>query len=270
MSVTSQSSGTVLSADERVLTGFLPLPQWQPFLQAHPDQAFAEFVRRGITHGFRVGFDPINRLKSAPQNFHSVRDNPLIVHKYIADEVAQGRLVKRPGVDIRRNPIGIIPKPHQPGKFRLIVDLSAPRGFSVNDGISPSLCSLDYISVDQAARLIAKCGRGTLMAKTDLQSAYRHVPVHPEDQHLLGLEWDGQIYCDRALPFGLRSAPNCLRPWRTALLGHSIVRASPTVCTTWMIFYSGVLQNQTNVAWHWKKPPHCVTAWASRLPLTRL
>ena len=98
MSVTSQSSGTVLSADERVLTGFLPLPQWQPFLQAHPDQAFAEFVRRGITHGFRVGFDPINRLKSAPQNFHSVRDNPLTVHKYIADEVAQGRLVKRPGV----------------------------------------------------------------------------------------------------------------------------------------------------------------------------
>ena len=207
VSVTSQSSGTVLSADERVLTGFLPLPQWQPFLQAHPDQAFAEFVRRGITHGFRVGFDPINRLKSAPQNFHSVRDNPLTVHKYIADEVAQGRLVKRPGVDIRRNPIGIIPKPHQPGKFRLIVDLSAPRGFSVNDGISPSLCSLDYISVDQAARLIAKCGRGALMAKTDLQSAYRQVPVHPEDQHLLGLEWDGQIYCDRALPFGLRSAP---------------------------------------------------------------
>ena len=233
VSVTSQSSGTVLSADERVLTGFLPLPRWQPFLQAHPDQAFAEFMRRGITHGFRVGFDPINRLKSAPQNFHSVRDNPLTVHKYIADEVAQGRLVKRPGVDIRRNPIGIIPKPHQPGKFRLIVDLSAPRGFSVNDGISPSLCSLDYISVDQAARLIAKCGRGALMAKTDLQSVYRHVPVHPEDQHLSGMD---KSIATGPFPSGCAQHPNCLWPWRMALLGHSIVRASPTVCTTWMIF----------------------------------
>ena len=45
------------------------------------------------------------------------------------------------------------------------------------------------------------------MAKTDLKSAYRHVPVHPDDQHLLGLEWNGTSYLDRALPFGLRSAP---------------------------------------------------------------
>ena len=44
------------------------------------------------------------------------------------------------------------------------------------------------------------------MAKTDLKSAYQHVPVHPADQHLLGIEWNGTTYLDRALPFGL-SAP---------------------------------------------------------------
>ena len=27
------------------------------------------------------------------------------------------------------------------------------------------------------------------------------------DRHLLGVEWDGNIYLDQALPFGLRSAP---------------------------------------------------------------
>ena len=31
--------------------------------------------------------------------------------------------------------------------------------------------------------------------------------VHPEDQALLGVCWEGDIYTDRALPFGLRSAP---------------------------------------------------------------
>lgn len=51
------------------------------------------------------------------------------------------------------------------------------------------------------------CGKGALMAKTDLCSAYRQVPVHSNDQHLLGIEWKGQIYIDKALPFGLRSAP---------------------------------------------------------------
>ena len=47
------------------------------------------------------------------------------------------------------------------------------------------------------------------MAKTDSHSAYRQVPVHREDQSLLGLEWRGRTYMyrDRALPFGLRSAP---------------------------------------------------------------
>ena len=45
------------------------------------------------------------------------------------------------------------------------------------------------------------------MAKIDLKSAYRHVPVHPTDQCRLGVAWGGRTYCDRALPFGLRSAP---------------------------------------------------------------
>ena len=31
--------------------------------------------------------------------------------------------------------------------------------------------------------------------------------IHPEDQALLGVCWKGIIYTDRALPFGLRSAP---------------------------------------------------------------
>ena len=50
-------------------------------------------------------------------------------------------------------------------------------------------------------------GRGTLLAKRDLESAYRVVPVHPEDRPLLGMEWKEQLYVDAALPFGLRSAP---------------------------------------------------------------
>ena len=45
------------------------------------------------------------------------------------------------------------------------------------------------------------------MAKLDLKSAYRRVPVHPDDQPLLGMTWEGRTFCDRALPFGLRSAP---------------------------------------------------------------
>ena len=41
--------------------------------------------------------------------------------------------------------------------------------------------------------------------KLDLKYAYRMVPVHPEDQHLLGIQWEGSTYIDRALPFGLQT-----------------------------------------------------------------
>ena len=105
------------------------------------------------------------------------------------------------------NPVGIIRKPHQPGKFRLIVNLSSPEGASVNDAISPELASVQYTTVRQAALKVAALGKGALLAKMDLHSAYRKVPVHQADQPLLGIRWGGKIYKDCALPFGLRSAP---------------------------------------------------------------
>ena len=87
------------------------------------------------------------------------------------------------------------------------MDLSSPKGSSVNDGISSDLCSLSYISIDDVSRVIASFGRGTLLAKIDIRSAYRIVPVHPDDRPLLGMHWKGQLYMDTCLLFGLWLAP---------------------------------------------------------------
>ena len=105
-----------------------------------------------------------------------------------------------PNVQISR--IGVIPKKSS-SKWRLITDLSFPPRYSVNDGIDPTLTTLSYISVDTVAQL----GAGSLMAKADIQEAYRLVPIHTDDKHLLGLSWQDQLFIDIALPFGLRSAP---------------------------------------------------------------
>ena len=66
-------------------------------------------------------------------------------------------------LDCQVSPIGLILKPHQPRKWRLIVDLSSPCGASLNDVISSELCHLHYASVLDAASLIrpprqAVCG----------------------------------------------------------------------------------------------------------------
>ena len=193
------------------VSGFLPLSEWDPYLQSHPDQRLAAYLRPGIRYGFRIGFSPSQELQCCKTNLPSVRLNRQVVDNYIHDEAASGKLkavaMAQELPQIHLSPIGVIPKPNQPGKFRLICDLSSPHSQSVNDGIAPELCSLQYASVDQAVALASRLGRGSLMAKLDLKSAYRMIPVHLEDQQLLGLEWGGTTYCDQALPFGLRSAP---------------------------------------------------------------
>ena len=57
------------------------------------------------------------------------------------------------------------------------------------------------------AELVRSWGRGALLAKLDIESAYRIVPIHPDDRSVLGMKWKGAIYIDTCLPFGLRSAP---------------------------------------------------------------
>ena len=122
--------------------------------------------------------------------------------------------------------MGLVPKGHNTGRWRLIVDLSSPRWASVNDGISEDLCSLRYASLDDALRLICHFGLGCQLVKMDLKDAYRVVPVHPDDQHLLGISWKEEVYMDRSLPFGLRSAPKLFTAVADAM--------------TWALFSRGI------------------------------
>ena len=55
--------------------------------------------------------------------------------------------------------------------------------------------------------MVAQHGPGALMAKFDVEAAYRNIAVHPDDRSLLGMKWRGQFFIDLTLPFGLRSVP---------------------------------------------------------------
>ena len=186
--------------------------EWEKCLRTHPDKEFSEYIIQGLTQGFRIGFCYHNHTcQSARSNMQSAGTNPAVVRDYLRNEVQSGTLIgllKKeavPGVHINR--FGVIPKSQQPGKWRLIVDLSRPMSHSVNEGILKEHCSLRYPSVDDAVKVILALGPGTQLVKFDVKSAYRIVPVHPSDRLLLGIRWQGEVYVDTALPFGLRSAP---------------------------------------------------------------
>ena len=56
-----------------------------------------------------------------------------------------------------------------------------------------------------------------MIAKLDIKSAYRIVPVHPDDRLLLGMRWKGKLYVNTAFPFSLRSAPKLFNAVADAL-----------------------------------------------------
>ncbi|KAM9323893.1 complement factor B-like [Gastrophryne carolinensis] len=78
------------------------------------------------------------------------------------------------------SPLGVVPKKEK-GKFRLIHHLSFPKGGSVNDGIDRELSSVAYTSFDFALAMVREAGPGALMGKTDIEAAFRLLPVHPEN-----------------------------------------------------------------------------------------
>ena len=77
-----------------------------------------------------------------------------MINNYLAKKRACGRL----GGPIRSearssahlSPFGVIPKSNQPGRWRLIVDLSFPHSQRVSDGILLALASLPFSRIDDA------------------------------------------------------------------------------------------------------------------------
>ena len=87
----------------------------------------------------------------------------------------------------------------------MIIDLSFPAGASVNDGISPDLSSISYVSVDYLSSLVMSVAKSIFLVKADIKETNRKLSIHPYDQPLLGMQWKGITNTDLALPFCLRS-----------------------------------------------------------------
>ena len=131
--------------------------------------------------GFRLGFHPESTtLKSAKANCPSALEQPAVIADYLAKEVSLGRVFGPTSVppleNVQLSRFGVIPK--KDGGWRLILDLSFPCGHSVNDGINKEEFTLTYSKVSDAISLIVKTGRGALMGKVDIKSAYRIIPGH--------------------------------------------------------------------------------------------
>ena len=105
-----------------------------------------------------------------------------------------GPFQNRPISNLRCSPIGVVPK--KTGGWRLITHLSYPPSNSVNY-IDEQHTAVHYSSFHNAVSIVKKLGKGALIGKKDIKSAFRLLPCYPGDLDLLGLinafQWGAQF-----------------------------------------------------------------------------
>lgn len=180
---------------------------------------YDSYLIEGFTTGFRLGYlGP--RQPRLSYNLPSALALPHIVDKKLGKEIELGRIQgpfnNIPFPNLQVSPIGCVPK-KAPNEYRLIHHLSHPKGSSINSFVCDELATVSYASFDDAIKLLLNSGQNSLLAKTDLDSAFRMIPIHQLDHELLGINWRNQFFYDTCLPFGASSSCAIFERFSTGL-----------------------------------------------------
>lgn len=179
----------------------------------------------GFQKGFKLGYEGPRKARTS-KNSLSLDLSPELVRTKIDKESQKGRVagpfLAPPIQNLQCSPVALIPK-KAPGEFRLIHNLSAPKGKSINDGIPRESATVKYQTLDQAFEVITQLGRGALLAKADIEDAFRLIPIHPSDYGLLGFMFQGRYFIDKCLPFGCASSCRLFEAFSSAI--HWIMKS---------------------------------------------
>ena len=146
------------------------------------------FLYKGFKKGFSLNYQGNlgNNKRLAPNLKLRVGSKVEIWNK-VMKEVSLGRHTgpfKQPPFEhFVQSPIGLVPK-DKGKKTRLIFHLSYHRsGESVNSGIPKDKCTVKYPDFEEAIKLCLR--RNCNLAKSDMSSAFTHVPLNKDQWYLL-------------------------------------------------------------------------------------
>ena len=104
------------------------------------------------------------------------------------------------------------------GKIRLIINLSAPLGNSVNSAISDENSTVRYPSFRDLCQLVRNVGVNGYLWSIDAKDAYYSVPIHRKFYPLFAVKWLNKYLIFKCLTFGLRSAPKIYSAFADAIM----------------------------------------------------
>ena len=170
-----------------------------------------------LTYGWPTGRlpslgEPVKTFK----NYKGAVEHPEALQAYISKEKNYGAVMgpypKIPfQCKVEISPISTRPKKNTEER-RIIVDLSFLEGGSLNDGMIKDdymgqKVKLTFPRSDDLACRIYKLGKNAYMYKVDLSRYFRQIPLNPGDFSVVGYIINGELYFDKVLPMGMRTAP---------------------------------------------------------------
>ena len=188
----------------------------------YPNRKNADFLIKGFKEGFRLGHFKDRVARIAP-NLPSVQQHPEVIASYINEELSKDRMLgpysQPPINDFIVSPLGCLPK-KTPNKYRIIQHLSYPRKgslHSVNEDIDPSYSKVHYQSFQDFIECVSKFGPGAFAMKTDIDHAYKIIPLSVKDFNLLGCQFKWMYFIDKTLPMGASSASAIFEKFSSAI-----------------------------------------------------
>ena len=167
------------------------------YLQGY-DRVKTQYLLDGFSQGFMLQSQGLQSANTDVKNPSIPNQLVAEVQKKLQKEIDAGRIIgpfsSPPLPNFRVSPIKVAEK-KEPGKYRFIHNLSYPYDEdSVNASIPRDKVAVQYSTIDDAIAYIKAVGRGAFLAKTDIKSAFRIIPVHPSQYHLLGMRWKGEYF----------------------------------------------------------------------------
>ena len=198
---------------DNIITPVNPVKLNELLTEANYDSKKREYLVNGFTHGFKLHYQrPLNECKRLAPNLKLRIGSKEELWNKVMTEVELGRYAgpfqQPPFEHFVQSPIGLVPK-DKGLKTRLIFHLSYPKdGDSVNSGIPHELCTVKYPDFDKVVKICLQEGEACFIGKSDMSSAFRHVPMSKDQWWLLVMKAEHPhtskvlYFVDKCLPFG--------------------------------------------------------------------
>ena len=171
--------------------------------------------------GFDMGIDTSKDINIPVKNHKSAYQDYKVVDSFIIKHYQDGSIIG----PFKLNPLPVVVKPSplqvvtsSSGKQRPVVDMSYPKGTSINDAITSDWNQIGgfegefKLPTHDDLCKVALTVKDPVMFVVDMKSYYMQLPSEWASAPLMALTWRDCLFIHRRLPFGCRSS--CLHAQR--------------------------------------------------------